>query len=88
MPVKIEVFCSPYCPHCPRAVEVVNTVAKRFGEKVTVEEINTFTPEGEEKADAYGIFAVPTIVINGKVKFTGAPSEQEFLATITAEVEK
>jgi len=88
MPVKIEVFYSPSCPHCPKAIRLVRKVAPRFGEKVTIEEINTCTPEGQEKSDAYGIYAVPAIALNGKVKFLGAPSEEELLAAITAEVEK
>jgi len=44
--VKIEVFFSPVCPHCPKAKKLVGEVAARYGGKVEVEEVNTFAAEG------------------------------------------
>jgi len=71
--VKIEVFTSPMCPHCPGAKRVVEEVAGEV-EGVEVEHVNVM--ENPEKAAKYGIMAVPTIVIDGEVKFVGAPTKE------------
>lgn len=78
--VKIEVFYSPTCPYCPVARKMVADVAPAFGGKVEVEEVNIWTPEGQRRALAYGISAVPTIAIAGKVKFVGVPTSKGELA--------
>ncbi|MDK2790320.1 MAG: thioredoxin 1 [Methanothermococcus sp.] len=71
--VKVEVFTSPMCPHCPAAKRVVEEVAGEV-EGVEVEHVNVM--ENPEKAAKYGIMAVPTIVIDGEVKFVGAPTKE------------
>ena len=43
--VKIEVYFSPVCPHCPDAKKLVAEVASRYGDSVEVKEIDTFTAE-------------------------------------------
>lgn len=78
--VKLELFYSPTCPYCPLAKKMVAEVAPQFGDKLDVEEVNTWTPEGQRRAIAYGIHAVPTIAIAGKVKFVGVPPSKEELA--------
>jgi small redox-active disulfide protein 1 len=86
--VKIEVFYSPTCPYCPLAMKMVSEVASQFKDSVKVEEVDTWTPEGIHKAMKYGIQAVPTIVINGKIRFLGVPKSREALAqAIKDEVE-
>ena len=32
--VKIEVYFSPVCPHCPSAKRLVTEVASRYGDEV------------------------------------------------------
>ncbi len=88
MTVKIEVYTSPSCPYCPHAVKLLDEVAPSFGQKVTVEEINSWSEEGQTRALKYGIMAVPTIVINGKVKFVGVPKKDELARAIREEVDK
>lgn len=83
--VKVEVFYSPTCPYCPIARRMVAEVVPQFGDKVEVEEVNTWTPEGQRRAVAYGIHAVPTIAIAGKVKFVGVPGSKEELAQAVRE---
>lgn len=70
--VVIEVFTSPTCPHCPRAVEMAKTLAAQMP-GIDVMEMSTATPEGSSKAAYYGVRAVPTIFINGMMAFVGAP---------------
>ena len=78
--VKIELFTSPMCPHCPAAKRVVEEVANEMPDAVEVEYINVM--ENPQKAVEYGIMAVPTIVINGKVEFIGAPTKEALIEAI------
>ncbi|ENN96296.1 thioredoxin [Methanocaldococcus villosus KIN24-T80] len=79
MAVKIELFTSPMCPHCPAAKRVVEEVVKEFPE-VEVEYINVM--ENPDRAMKYGIMAVPTIVINGEIEFIGAPTKEALIEAI------
>ena len=72
--VKIEVFTSPMCPHCPPAKRIVEEVVAEIGKGIEVEYIDVM--EEPERAMQYGIMAVPTIVINGEVAFVGAPTKE------------
>jgi small redox-active disulfide protein 1 len=85
--VKIEVFFSPVCPHCPRAKKLVAEVAARYGGKVEVEEVNTFTAEGIERGMASEVMSVPTVVIDGGKRFVGFPfPERDLAASIEAAI--
>ncbi len=83
MPVKIEVFYSPTCPYCPAAIKVVRKIEKELKDQIEVEEINTFTIEGQLKAIKNGVYAVPTIILNGKERIVGVPNEHELLDLIS-----
>jgi len=72
--VKIIVFTSPMCPHCPPAKRVVEEVVAEIGKNIEVEYIDVM--KEPEKAAEYGIMAVPTIVIDGEVAFVGAPTKE------------
>lgn len=75
-PVIIEVFTSPTCPHCPGALAMAKAMQMQ---DVQVIEISTATPQGYAKAALYGVQAVPTIFINRKRAFVGAPPSLEAL---------
>lgn len=85
MPVKIEVFYSEKCPYCPDAIALVHEVNTEFSD-TTVEEVNTSTSEGAARAVGYQVFAVPTIVINGKVSFVGLPDKKELIEAVESEL--
>ncbi|MCZ7362820.1 MAG: thioredoxin family protein [Candidatus Methanoperedens sp.] len=76
--VVIEVFTSPDCPHCPRAFMMAKELAAQMPE-IQVVELSTATPQGLGKAAFYGVKGVPTIFINGKRAFVGAPPSLEAL---------
>ncbi|ADP77480.1 redox-active disulfide protein 1 [Methanothermus fervidus DSM 2088] len=84
MVVKIEIFTSPTCPHCPSAIALAEEIKEEYGNKVEIEEIDVM--ENREKAIEYGLLAVPTIAINGEVKFVGTPSKEEFKRAIEEEL--
>jgi thioredoxin 1 len=83
--IKIEVFTSMTCPHCPAAVKATETLMAEnpeLAEKVKWKEMNTSTEEGSRKARAYGIRGVPTIVVTNekgeKTGYVGAPTQQTY----------
>ncbi len=83
--VKIEVYFSPVCPHCPGAKKLVADVAARYGGKVEVEEVNTYTAEGIKRGMANEVMSVPTVFIDGERSFMGFPfPEEDLVASIEA----
>lgn len=75
-PTVIEVFTSPTCPHCPRALAMARQLAMQMP-GIQVVELSTAAPQGYAKAALYRVQAVPTIFINGKRAFVGAPPSIE-----------
>ena len=76
----IEVFTSPTCPHCPRALEMAQILAAQVPDiNIRVEEVSTDNPQGFAKAAMYNVQAVPMVFVNGKKAFTGAPPTIEAL---------
>ena len=83
--VKIEVYFSPVCPHCPGAKKLVAEVAARYGGKVEVEEVDTYTAEGIERGMAKEVMSVPSVVSDGERSFVGFPfPEEDLVASIEA----
>ncbi len=83
--VKIEVYFSPVCPHCPGAKKLVAEVAARYGGNVEVEEVNTYTAEGIKRGMANEVMSVPTVFIDGERSFVGFPfTEGDLVASIEA----
>ncbi|MGA2677185.1 MAG: MJ0307 family thioredoxin [Methanobacterium sp.] len=84
MVVKVEVFTSPSCPYCPMAVELVEEVKKEMPDDLEVEKIDIMSDR--EKAVEYNLMAVPAIALNGVVKFVGAPTKEELVEALKAEL--
>ena len=83
MAIKVEVFSTSTCPHCPAAIEAAEKAKDKLGESIDVEAIkidDPNNPENRQRAIDYQIMAVPTSVINGDVVFVGAPTENELIA--------
>lgn len=79
MAIKVEVFVSDSCPHCPGAVEVANGAKEVLGDKIDVEILNIGISENRQRAIDYQIMAVPTIAINNEVEFVGAPTQDQLI---------
>jgi len=73
--VTIEILTREGCAFCPAAMEICKKVASEF-EDVEIIETSIDTEEGEQKAAALGVVAVPTILIDGEPKITGVPREE------------
>ena len=83
--VKIEVYFSPVCPHCSGAKKLVADIASRYGGRVEVEEVNTYTDEGMRRGMANMVMAVPTVFVDGESRFVGFPfKEEDLVASIEA----
>lgn len=89
--ITLEVFVTPTCPHCPRAVRLAHQLAWANPARVHASAIES--TKFADLADAQAIVAVPTTiirveggVIRGEV--CGAVSEEQFLRTITDIIEE
>jgi small redox-active disulfide protein 1 len=79
MVIKVEVFKTDSCPHCPSAVNAAESAKEKFGDQIDVEIVNANDPANIDRARQYQIMAVPTIVIDGNVEFIGAPTDSELI---------
>lgn len=83
-PVHIQVFVTPTCPYCPRAVRTAHQMAIE-SEYITADMIEAI--EFPQLANKYAVMAVPKVVINDRVSFEGALPEQQFLHYILHAIE-
>lgn len=88
MTVKMELFYSPICPHCPKAKETLLEVLKKVNHEIRLDEVNVMSSEGLERAKKYNVIAVPTIVVNRRHKIVGTPRKEKLLMLINQEVTK
>ena len=80
MAIKVEVFSTNSCPHCPSAIEAAEVAKDKLGDAIDVEVVKIDeSNENRERAINYQIMAVPTIVIDGEVAFVGAPPDFELI---------
>jgi small redox-active disulfide protein 1 len=79
--VKLELFYSPVCPHCPKALRLTSEVAGRYPQVAFVE-VDTYTEEGIERGMSVGVMAVPTVALNDEIKLVGWPFEEKDLVSL------
>ena len=83
MSVKVEVFSTSTCPHCPAAIAAAESAKEVLGDKMELESIKIDqSPENQERAMKYQILAVPTLVINGEVQQPGGIPTEELISKI------
>lgn len=86
--MKVLLFTSSHCPHCPKAIKVAKRILPEFkGKDVDYRRIRLKTSEGKRLADEYDINATPTILVfnnDGELvkKIVGVPSENELRSAI------
>jgi glutaredoxin-like protein len=78
--VHIQVFVTPTCPYCPKAVRTAHMLSMANPEMVDAEMIEA--SEFPELSEKYSVMAVPKIVINESTEFEGALPEQAFVSKI------
>ncbi len=84
-PLHIQVFVTPTCPYCPRAVRTAHKFAL-VSPHVLADMV--MATEFTELANRYGITAVPYTVVNDATGFIGALPEREFLIEVLKGVKR
>jgi len=79
LPVHLQVFITPTCPHCPRAAALAYAAAM---ENPLVKADVIEAQEFPALSQRYSIRTVPLTVINNAVTIIGAVSENEMLSHI------
>lgn len=74
--VHIQVFVTPTCPYCPRAVRTAHKLAF-LNENIIADMVEA--TEFPNLSDRYNVYAVPKTVINDKIEFEGSIPEDEFV---------
>jgi glutaredoxin-like protein len=80
-PLHLQVFVTPTCPYCPRAVLLAHKMAIA-GERVTAAAVDA--TEFPELATRYEVYGVPRTVINDTVHVEGAVPEARLMAELIA----
>lgn len=78
-PIDIQVFVTPTCPHCPRAV----TLAHRLAVESPL--ITASCVEATEFMDLsrkFRVTGVPKTIVNGSIEILGALPEAQFVRTV------
>lgn len=78
-PLHIQVFVTPTCPYCPRAVLLAHKMAIA-SDRVTADAIDA--TEFPDLADRYEVRGVPRTVVNGTVHVEGAVPERALVAEL------
>ena len=80
-PLHLQVFVTPTCPYCPRAVLLAHQMAMENPQMITAEGVEA--TEFPELASQFNVSGVPQTVINaGKGTVVGAVPEQNLVAEI------
>lgn len=77
--VHIQVFVTPTCPYCPRAVRIAHQMAM-VNSRIRADMVESI--EFPQLANRYGVMAVPKIVINETHSFEGSLPEEGFLEQV------
>lgn len=84
-PVIIQIFVTPTCPYCPRAVRTAHRFAI-LNPNITGEMVEAM--EFPEWADKWKVMSVPHIVINEDVQFIGAYPDEQYVDYMVQAYEK
>ena len=78
--VKVQLVYTKQCVYCPTAKAMFKDLKKQY--KFDYEEIDAMSPEGQKLVAKYSIMAVPSIIVDGKLQWTGIPQKDKAIAVI------
>ena len=81
-PIALEELSSPGCHNCKAFEEFWHSVEKNWP-NISYKNVSIMTPEGQEIAQKYMIFASPGIILNGELWATGGFDKEKFITRIT-----
>ena len=74
---EIELFYGITCPFCRTAKQLLNKIIEENPGKVRLKQTLISSPKGMIRRYKLGIYAVPTILIDGEIVFRSLPEEEE-----------
>ena len=77
---KVQLVYTKQCVFCPTAKQVFKDLKKQY--KFDYEEIDAMSPEGQKLVAKYSIMAVPSIIVDGRLQWTGVPQKDKVIAVI------
>jgi glutaredoxin-like protein len=83
-PLDIQVFVTPTCPHCPRAVTLAHRMAF---EHPLIRGTCVEAAEFMDLSRQYKVTGVPKTVVNGTIEILGAVPEDTFVRTVLQQPE-
>ena len=75
-PIHIQVYVTPTCPYCPRAVRTAHKLAQA-NDWIQADMVSA--TEFPHLANKYDVFSVPKVIINEGIEFEGALPERHFV---------
>ena len=85
--LQVEVFTAPGCGKCGRAKDVLKAVVDDWTDAdVDWREVNIL--EELDYTVQLGVLSTPAIAIDGKLVFTGLPSEKKLLQALRKHMEE
>jgi glutaredoxin-like protein len=78
-PLDIQVFVTPTCPHCPRAVTLAHRLAV---ESPLIKASCVEATEFMDLSRRFRVTGVPKTVVNGSIEILGAVPEDQFVRTV------
>jgi len=78
-PLEIQVFVTPTCPHCPRAVTLAHRLAV---ESPLITASCVEATEFMDLARRFRVTGVPKTVVNASIEILGALPEDQFVRTV------
>src|SRR5262245_35749331 len=78
-PLDIQVFVTPTCPHCPRAVTLAHRMAV---EHPLIRATCVEATEFMDLTRQYRVTGVPKTIVNGSIEILGAVPEDAFVRTV------
>jgi glutaredoxin-like protein len=78
-PLDVQVFVTPTCPHCPRAVTLAHRLA---AESPLIRASCVEATEFMDLARKFRVTGVPKTVVNESIEILGAVPEDEFVRAV------
>ena len=78
-PLNIQVFVTPTCPHCPRAVTLAHRLAV---ESPLITASCVEATEFMDLSHKFRVTGVPKTIVNGTIEILGALPEDQFVRTV------
>ena len=77
---KVQLVYTKFCMYCAPTKAIFKSLKEKY--KFDYEEIDAETPEGQKLVQKFNIMAVPTILIDNRVAFTGLPNKEKAEAAV------